>query len=129
MATPARFRVARPTVDIERAIAFWTGTVGLELLSQFDDHAGYDGVILGYPDASWELEFTRHSSGSPIPTPTHEDITVLYVAESVAAEIVSRLQVAGHRPFTHPNPYWTAMGASAHADPDGYTLIVFPLDH
>lgn len=129
MTTPARFRVARPTTDIDRAIAFWIDIIGLELLSQFADHAGYDGVIFGFADTSWELELTRRSSGTPTPTPTHEDITVLYVAKKVAAEIVSRLQDAGHRSFAHPNPYWRAMGASAHTDPDGYTLIVFPVDH
>ena len=123
-----RMRTARPTVDINRAITFWTKVVGLERLSQFEDHAGYDGAIFGHPRGSWELEVTRHSSGAPLPSPTDEDIVALYVRRKTADALMMRLLRAGHPPVEHPNPYWNAMGASAHCDPDGYTLIVFPTD-
>jgi hypothetical protein len=121
-----RLRIARPTVDITRAITFWTKVVGLELLSQFNDHAGYDGAILGHPRGSWELEVTHHSSGMPRPSPSEEDIIVLYLNKDLVGEITDRLRRAGHPPKEHPNPYWQAMGASVHTDPDGYTLIIFP---
>jgi catechol 2,3-dioxygenase-like lactoylglutathione lyase family enzyme len=119
-------RVARPTTDIERAITFWTQVVGLEILSRFEDHEGYDGVILGNSGGQWEIEVTRHSSGMPLPSPSEEDIIVLYLNKGVAREITDRLRHAGHPPKEHPNPYWQAMGSSVHADPDGYTLIILP---
>lgn len=122
----SRMRVARPTTDIERAITFWTQVVGLEILSRFEDHEGYDGVILGNSGDQWEIEVTHHSSGMPLPSPSEEDIIVLYLKEGVADEITDRLRHAGHPAKEHPNPYWRAMGASAHTDPDGYTLIIFP---
>jgi catechol 2,3-dioxygenase-like lactoylglutathione lyase family enzyme len=123
-----RMRIARPTVDINRAITFWTKVVGLDLLSQFKDHAGYDGVIFGHPRGSWELELTRHSSGAPLPAPTDEDIVALYLKRKLADAVTTRLVAEGHSPYEHPNPYWKTMGASVHTDPDGYTLIVFPID-
>lgn len=121
-------RVARPTVDIERSITFWTRVVGFEVLSQFKDHAGYDGAIMGYPSAAWELEVTRHSSGSPLPTPTDEDIITLYVAADAADTIKTRMRNEEILPFEHPNSYWKSMGAESYTDPDGYTLIIFPTD-
>jgi catechol 2,3-dioxygenase-like lactoylglutathione lyase family enzyme len=118
-------RVARPTRDIERTVLFWTRVVGFEILSSFEDHDGYDGAILGYPNAQWELEVTRHSSGLPHPAPTEEDIVALYVNHDSADSIVERLQHSGHPSVAHSNPYWQAMGASVHVDPDGYRFIVY----
>lgn len=121
-------RVARPTTDIARSLAFWTEIVGLDVRSRFDDHNGYDGIILGDGDGSWELELTRHRSGEPLPTPTGEDIAALYSSRPDAEALVARLADAGHPPHEHANPYWATMNASVHTDPDGYTLIVFPTD-
>lgn len=130
LSTPSipKMRVARPTAEINRAITFWTEFVGLEILSQFENHDDYDGAILGYPDTAWELEVIRHASGTPLPSPTDEDIFILYLRSEVADAITGRLQQAGQIPHDHSNPYWKAMGASVYFDPDGYTFIVFPLD-
>jgi catechol 2,3-dioxygenase-like lactoylglutathione lyase family enzyme len=121
-------RVARPTKDFPGAITFWTRVVGLEILTQFEDHDGYNGAILGHSQTPWELEITHHSSGLPLPSPTDEDIIVLYADRHSADEIINRLLQAGHLPIEHPNPYWRTMGASVHTDPDGYTLIIYPED-
>jgi hypothetical protein len=123
-----RMRVARPTTDMEGVVNFWTNVVGLEELSGFKDHDGYDGVILGHPDQQWELELIRHVSGMPLPSPTEEDLIALYVRRDTANQLIDRLHLAGHRQFEHPNPYWRATGASAYSDPDGYTLIIYPED-
>ena len=124
--TTPRMRVARPTNDIEQVVIFWSQVVGLKVLSRFVNHDGYDGAILGYPYTGWELEVTHHSSGMPLPAPTDEDIIALYLNRDEADKIIDRLCRAGHPQMKHPNPYWQAMGASVHTDPDGYTLIVYP---
>ena len=121
-----RMRVARPTTDMERSVAFWTQVVGLEQLSHFENHDGYDGAILGHRDQQWEIELTRHASGMPLPSPTEEDLIVLYLRRETANELIDRLHLAGHRRIEHSNPYWQAMGAAAYSDPDGYTLIIYP---
>ncbi len=48
-ASPARLRVARTSRDLEAATLFYARALGLEVLATFDDHAGFDGVILGHP--------------------------------------------------------------------------------
>jgi hypothetical protein len=62
----------------------------------------------------------------PLPSPSEEDIIVLYLNRELARGITDRLRHAGHPPKEHPNPYWQAMRAFVHTDPDGYTLIIFP---
>ena len=124
--TTLKMRVAHPTNDVERAVTFWSQVVGFEILSRFENHDGYDGATLGYPNAQWEIEVTHHSSGIPLPAPTDEDLIALYLGTDEADQIINRLRLAGHPPVEHPNPYWQAMGASVHTDPDGYTLIIYP---
>ena len=124
--TTPRLRVARPTFDVDRAVNFWSQVVGLEILSHFENHDGYDGVIMGYPNTEWEIEVTRHSSGLPLPTPTEEDIIALYVGIGAADEIIKRLLLAGYPQIKHSNPYWESAGASVHVDPDGYAFVIHP---
>ncbi|MCA9890680.1 MAG: VOC family protein, partial [Anaerolineae bacterium] len=61
----ARVRVARPTDQLEKVVAFYRDGLGLSVIGHFEDHAGYDGVMLGMPDANYHLEFTQHVDGSP----------------------------------------------------------------
>jgi len=72
-------RFARPTDQLERVTEFYREGLGLQVIGSFDHHAGYDGVMLGLPDASVQLEFTQHAHGSPCPAPTRDNLLVLYV--------------------------------------------------
>jgi len=118
-------RVARPTGDLEHACAFYRDAVELPVLSSFDDHAGYSGVILGVPDATHQLELVfRHEVE---PSPTSEDQLVLYLGSAAAVtDRAARIEAAGYEPQLPPNPYWTHEGAIAFVDPDGYWLILSP---
>lgn len=108
------------------ALHFWTRVVGLDLLGRFDDHEGYDGIILGYLNETWELELTWHTSNAIHSAPTDEDIIVLYMSASLADDLHHRLHAAAFPSRSHANPYWEANGATIYTDPDGYALIVFP---
>lgn len=119
-------RVARPARDLAQVVSFWVDTVGLAHLGGFTGHNGYDGVFVGPPGREWHLEFTRHGSGEPVPTPTDEDLLVLYLAVDELERITARLAAAGHSPVDHANPYWAGAGALAFRDPDGYLLVVCP---
>jgi catechol 2,3-dioxygenase-like lactoylglutathione lyase family enzyme len=121
-----RLRVARPSRDLAAARSFYAGLVGLDHLGGFAGHAGYDGVFLGAGDGSWHLELTRHESGQPAPSPTEEDLLVLYLDGTTIASLTERLTAAGHTPLRHPNPYWEGVGAVVVADPDGYLLVLCP---
>jgi len=125
MMAAMQVRVARPTGDLERACAFYRDAVELPVLSSFDDHAGYSGVILGVPDATHQLELVFHHEVEP--SPTSEDQLVLYLGSAAAVtDRAARIEAAGYEPQLPPNPYWTHEGAIAFVDPDGYWLILSP---
>jgi catechol 2,3-dioxygenase-like lactoylglutathione lyase family enzyme len=64
-ATPI-LRVARPTDDLDALLRFYRQGLGLKVLYRFEDHDGFDGVMLGHDNAPYHLEFTRargHKAG------------------------------------------------------------------
>jgi catechol 2,3-dioxygenase-like lactoylglutathione lyase family enzyme len=117
-------RVARPTRDLDAAVSFYT-LLGLPVISSFEDHDGYSGVILGLPDASRQLELVYRDGEAP--SPTSEDQLVLYLgsAERVDAA-AARITAAGFAPGQAANPYWARTGAVGFVDPDGYWLVLSP---
>ena len=118
-------RVARPTRDLGRALAFYRDAVGLQVLSSFDEHEGYSGAILGLPDANAQLELVLHDEVGP--SPTEEDQLVLYLGSAAAvADRAAAIRTAGYEPRPPSNPYWSREGAIAFVDPDGYWLILSP---
>ena len=123
--TTGQTRTARPTANLDRARAFYETTLGLPVLASFDDHDGYDGIILGLPDRNRQLELVHSSHSSPSPTP--EDQLVLYLGSAdTVATISTHLEHQGYSKKRNPNPFWENDGAVAFADPDGYWLILSP---
>jgi len=117
-------RIARPTRDLQAAVAFYE-LLALPVLSSFEDHDGYSGVILGLPGASRQLELV--SREGLVPSPTSEDQLVLYLGSTDrVAEHAARIHAAGFEPAAAPNPYWARNGAVCFVDPDGYWLVLSP---
>lgn len=119
-------RIARPVQSIPASLRFYVEILGLDHLGGFDDHDGYDGAFVGVNGADWHLEFTSHASGSPRPTPTDEDLLVLYLSKSELDAVTARLANAGSHPLHHENPYWAHVGAIVVPDPDRYLLVLCP---
>ncbi|MFZ0323132.1 MAG: VOC family protein [Actinomycetes bacterium] len=122
---PTRVRLARPVRDLQRSARFYLDVVGLEQLTSFAGHDGFDGVILAAGPAL-EIELVHGPSGLPVPTPTHEDLIVLWLTVEPFLAVQRRLAAAGHPPFAHPNPFWARNGAVAYTDPEGYVLVLAP---
>jgi catechol 2,3-dioxygenase-like lactoylglutathione lyase family enzyme len=125
---PARsFRFARPTARLEACARFYRDVVGLEVLAEFTGHDGYDGIVLGLPDRSAQLELTRRAGGPALPDPTPEHQLVLYLGdEEAVARVEGRLRGHGLEPVPAENPYWSRRGAVAFTDPDGWVVILAP---
>lgn len=70
MSAVAHLRIARPVSDLARAAAMYREGLGLRELARFEDHAGFDGVMLGYDGAGWHLEFTHCRAHPVVPAPT-----------------------------------------------------------
>lgn len=119
-----QLRVARPVADLARAQSMYMRGLGLALLARFEDHQGFDGVILGVPGADYHLEFT-HCRHHPIaPRTTVEDLLVLYLPDAAEWRAVcARMQDAGFAEVASFNPWWDRGGRSFE-DADGYRTVL-----
>jgi hypothetical protein len=79
-------------------------------------------AMLGLPGAAWHLELVL-THGDPAPTPTDEDLLVLYLGAPVPEELVERICAHGGRRVPAANPYWDEWGVTVE-DPDGYRLVL-----
>jgi hypothetical protein len=83
---PAQFvRIARPTGRLDDVVRFYRDGLGLPELDRFAGHAGYRGVMLGLPGLRHHLEFTQHDHGSPGPSPSRDNLLVLYFGDLTQA--------------------------------------------
>jgi catechol 2,3-dioxygenase-like lactoylglutathione lyase family enzyme len=118
-------RIARPTDRLAEVVRFYRDALGLEQITSFEGHAGYDGVMLALPGRRDHLEFTHHEGGSPCPAPTKDNLLVFYVEDDGAIwEMAARLQRHGHEPVEPENPYWAEKGGLTFEDPDGWRVVL-----
>jgi hypothetical protein len=93
----AHLRVARPTNDLNALLAFYQHGLGFEIIGSFQDHAGFDGMMLGQPDWPYRLEFTRHRAHSTGRAPTQEHLPVFYIPDSESWNAaVERMRTSGY---------------------------------
>jgi catechol 2,3-dioxygenase-like lactoylglutathione lyase family enzyme len=114
MIAAAHLRIARPTRDLPAVLRFYTEGLGLEVLFHKEDEL----VMVGAPAAAWHLELVAGGH----PTPTDEDLLVLYLDGPVDDALVARLIEAGGRRIAQ-GAYWDRWGVTV-ADPDGYRLVL-----
>lgn len=117
-------RVARPTDQLDKVVRFYLVGLGLEKLGSFEDHEGFDGVMVGIPGAPYHLEFT-HQRGHPVGNaPTKDNLLVFYLPdEGEWSSAVDRMEAAGYKPVPALNPFWDLNGRTFE-DPDGYRIVL-----
>ena len=69
-------RIARPSCNPEALAALYVAGLGFQRLGGFTDHAGFDGVMVGPPGATYHFEFTLCRHHPVQPSPTEEDLLV-----------------------------------------------------
>jgi hypothetical protein len=117
-------RVARPTDHLDEVVRFYTEGIGLVVLGSFMDHDGFDGVMLGIPDASYHLEFTRKRGHAAGRAPTQDNLLVFYISDKQEwLQATERMSAAGYQPVASFNPYWDVYGQT-YEDPDGYRVVI-----
>ncbi|HEY7712957.1 MAG TPA: VOC family protein [Candidatus Binatia bacterium] len=121
---PHHLRIARPVSDIARTKDMYCRGLGLRFIGSFEDHDGFDGVMLGMAGANYHFEFT-HCRKHPVhPAPTIEDLAVFYIpAESEWEAACARMLAAGFKQVTAFNPYWEIRGRT-YEDHDGYRIVL-----
>lgn len=119
-----KLRVARPTDNLAEVVRFYIEGLGLTLLGHFENHDGFDGVMVGHERAPYHFEFTRvhgHVAGH---APTLDNLLVFYLPDrSDWREAARRMVEAGYAPVPSFNPYWDREGVTFE-DPDGYRVVL-----
>ncbi len=117
-------RIARPSDDLDALLPFYRDGLGLDLLYRFEDHDGFDGVMLGRPGAAHHFEFTRARGHTAGRAPTQDNLVVFYLPDrAVWTRAVERMVAAGFPPVASFNPYWDRRGRTFE-DPDGYRVVL-----
>jgi len=117
-------RVARPTDDLAALRRFYCDGLGLTQLAAFSAHNGFDGLMLGYPQAPYHLEFTHQPGHTVGRAPTPDNLLVFYLPDAAAWQAaVQRMAAAGFAPVPSYNPYWDEHGRT-YEDPDGYRVVL-----
>lgn len=117
-------RIARPVGDLALARMCYGRGLGLQVIGEFADHEGFDGVMLGLPGADWHLEFTQNRAHPVAPRPTVEDLLVLYLPDGPTWQrACADMLAAGFKLVASFNPYWDAGGRSFE-DADGYRVVL-----
>lgn len=121
---PTILRVARPTDNLAAITRMYRSGLGLSVLAAFENHQGFDGVILGLPSHPYHLEFTHHRGRSVGRAPTQDNLLVFYFPETAEWEAASsRMRSAGFREVPPYNPYWETRGRTFE-DVDGYRVVL-----
>lgn len=121
-------RSAHPTADLNRIRVFYGQNLGLQEIGAFEGHEGYSGIMYGFPDARFHLEFTQEERGTPLPLWSAESLLVLYVPNRLHYDkIVASLDSLGAERVPAQNPYWDRRGVTF-LDPDGRRVVIFQGD-
>jgi len=80
--------------------------------------------MLGRDDLPWHLEFTQCHFHPVAPSPSAEDLLVLYVPDQDGwATRCAKMDQAGFVRVKSFNPYWDRRGATFQ-DVDGYRVVI-----
>lgn len=120
----AHLRVARDTDQLEVIASLYERGLDFERLGAFEDHEGFDGVLLGSPGAEYHLEFIHRRGHTAPKSNSEEQLLVFYVPDPAEYdERLERLAAAGFERVPATNPYWDRDGASFR-DPDGFRVVI-----
>lgn len=117
-------RVARPTDDLNALLHFYQQGLGFTLLYRFENHEGFDGIMLGREGAPYHLEFTQARGHVAGRAPTSDHLLIFYLPDADEwRAAVQRMRDAGFQPVPAFNPYWDRQGVTFE-DPDGYRIVL-----
>lgn len=123
----AHLRVARPTRSISSLFPFYIAGLGFQIIGSFEQHTGFNGVMLGHPSLPYHLEFTEEKGHDPGRAPTQENLLVFYLPKKEEWDAaVAKTEGAGFEPVKSYNPYWDADGkGKTYEDTDGYRVVLW----
>jgi len=124
MQAAAHMRVARPSDDLDAVLKFYCEGLGFTVLGSFQDHEGFDGVMVGHPAQQYHLEFTLKRGHAAGRAPTQDNLLVFYLPDADEwTAVVERMVSRGYAAVPSFNPYWDRQGKTFE-DPDGYRVVL-----
>jgi hypothetical protein len=98
--------------------------LGFRVVGGFENHDGFDGVMLGVEGSSYHFEFTHCRTHPVAPSPTAEDLVVFYIPAAAQWQTAcASMSAAGFKQVASFNPYWETQGRT-YQDPDGYCIVL-----
>ena len=117
-------RVARPTDHLQAIAKMYAEGLGLKVIGHFEDHDGFDGIMLGHPHGPYHLEFTAKSGHKAGKAPTEDNLLVFYIPnEQDWLSSCEQMTAAGFTAVRSFNPYWDVRGRTFE-DLDGYRVVL-----
>ena len=117
-------RIARPTDQLQAIAAMYVKGLELEVIGHFEDHDGFDGVMVGAFGAPYHLEFTSRQGHEAGRAPTKDNLLIFYVSDPETwVEACRRMETAGFQDVESFNPYWDRQGRTFE-DLDGYRVVL-----
>lgn len=114
---------------------FYTDGLGLSTIGSFNNHEGFDGIMLGKADGvllgepayQWRLEFTYQHGVTVERAPTKEHLLVFYEPdEEEWKKLVKKVLDAGGNRVKSHNPYWEVEGKGfTFEDPEGWRVVLW----
>lgn len=118
-----QFRYARHTNNLHLLEIFYTSILGFEVLGNFTNHDGYDGVFIGKSELNWHLEFTQ--STEKVTHAFDEDDLLVFYPEfsSEYSTILQKIENERIKFIEPKNLYWKNNGKMI-VDPDGFRIVI-----
>lgn len=117
-------RIARPTDKLKEISKMYQLGLGFELLAHFENHNGFDGIILGHKKQNYHLEFTHRRGIEVGKAPTIDNLLVFYIDDSHEwEETCINMKHAHFEEVQSYNPYWDINGKTFE-DIDGYRIVI-----
>lgn len=112
------------TDNLNEISQMYQKALGFDVLSQYEDEEGFDGIVLGHKHHNYHLEFTNRLSSSPKKFEVADTFMVFYMPDSREWEWACRSMIdAGFKFVEARNPHWKRVGKT-YEDVDGYRVVI-----
>lgn len=117
-------RIARSTNNLKEIGEMYARGLGFSILAQFENHNGFDGLILGKPKQKYHIEFTHHKGTKNGKAQTKDNLLVFYIPNTKEwKKDCDKMKEAGFREVESYNPYRDMKGKTFE-DIDGYRVVI-----
>lgn len=119
-----KLRIARATNQLNQIVEMYRTGLGLDIIGSFENHAGFDGIMLGGHQSDYHFEFTQEHGVTAPASHSSESLLVFYYPESSAWELaMNRMLQSGFKAVASHNPYWDQHGKTFE-DIEGYRIVI-----